>query len=114
MKETINMFHLLTVAFGNAAEKLPSDFVKSICTLTEKVRDMSKHDIDYDRLCCRYGEMKPGMTLEVTLKELLSVCPRTRRRVDSYRGLVSYLHDKKGIKLIINSQKTKKAYEKKN
>ena len=59
-----------------------------------------------------YGlQLEPGISIEVTLAEILTICPRERRRVDSYKGLVSYLRDEFNITLIIKSQKTKN-YEK--
>ena len=59
-----------------------------------------------------YGlQLEPGISIEVTLSEMLTICPRERRRVDSYKGLVNYLRDEFNITLIIKSQKTKN-YEK--
>lgn len=48
-----------------------------------------------------------GMRLTVTLQEMLSIVPRTRRRVDSYASLVRYLREQHGVELIITSNKTK-------
>lgn len=37
----------------------------------------------------------------------MTIMPRERRRIDAYRGLVSYLEKNWGIELKITSQKTK-------
>lgn len=59
-----------------------------------------------------YGlQLEPGISIEVALSEMLTICPRERRRVDSYKALVSYLRDEFNITLIIKSQK-RKNYEK--
>lgn len=48
---------------------------------------------------------KSGLCIEITLKELLSVVPRKRRRTDAYTTLVNYLKDEYHITLTIKSQK---------
>lgn len=67
-----------------------------------------KYNKDIEALRTKYGDsFSTGLCIEVTLKELLEICPRERRRTDAYTGLVSYLSKELGIKLIIKSQKTK-------
>lgn len=51
-------------------------------------------------------KFKSGLTIEVTLVELLSVVPRNRRRTDAYDALVKYLRDECQINLTIKSSKT--------
>lgn len=63
---------------------------------------------------CEYSglpELTAGMTIKMSLQEALGVIPRKRKRVDSYKPLVSFLKEEMGITLIINSQKTKKHEE---
>lgn len=63
---------------------------------------------DVERLCNYCGvEFKSGLCIELPLKEIINICPRTRRRVDAYFGLVSYLKSEYGITLKITSNKTK-------
>lgn len=50
-------------------------------------------------------EVHPGTQIDVLLTEMLSICPRTRRRIDSYNGLVNYLRDELEVTLTIKSQK---------
>ena len=65
---------------------------------------------DIHRLEDALNEGRPldnGLCIEITLQDLLQIIPRKRRRIDAYRGLVSRLN-KMGVKLTINSQKTKR------
>ncbi len=48
---------------------------------------------------------KSGLCIEITLKELLSVIPKKRRRTDAYAALVRYLKDECDITLTIKSNK---------
>jgi len=48
----------------------------------------------------------PGSTvIEISLKDLLKLCPRNRPRTDAYKGLVAELKDNEGIELRIVSRK---------
>lgn len=67
-----------------------------------------KYEKDIEALRKSYGEnFKTGLCIEITLKELLEICPRERRRTDAYTGLISFLKGKMGITLNIKSQKSK-------
>ena len=64
---------------------------------------------DVEALLSKYGDaFETGLCITITLQEALSIMPRERRRIDSYRGLLSFLKSKLGIILSITSQKTKK------
>lgn len=52
------------------------------------------------------ARFKSGLTIEVTLAELLNVVPRNRRRTDAYSSLVKYLKDECDITLTIKSSKS--------
>lgn len=66
-----------------------------------------KYEKDIEALRKKYREnFKTGLCIEITLKELLEICPRERKRTDAYTGLISFLKGKMGITLIIKSQKT--------
>ena len=67
---------------------------------------ISKYDADIESLKTTYGELKPGMAIEITLQDLLTICPRNRKRIEAYNGLVSELK-KRGVTLNIKSRKTK-------
>ena len=52
--------------------------------------------------------LSSGSKIEITLQEILMICPRDRKRVDAYNSLVKYLNDEFDCSLYITSQKTKK------
>ena len=60
---------------------------------------------DIKRLDAEYGPLTEGMSLTVELKHLLVLCPRSRRRKDSYKKLQKVLLRDKGVILTIKSQK---------
>ena len=64
-----------------------------------------KYQNDLEALKNEYGELPTELCID--LQELLRICPRDRRRIDAYIGLVSYLEKEEGIKLKITSRKTK-------
>ena len=64
------------------------------------------NDADIEALKEMY-ELKAGTTLEVELARLLVLCPRRRKRIDAYAGLVKQLRVQYGVELRIYSQKTK-------
>ena len=68
-----------------------------------------KYQRDIEALRNKYGDaFKTGLCINLTLQEALSIMPRVRRRrIDSYRGLQSYLMKEWDITLTIKSQKTK-------
>ncbi len=66
-----------------------------------------KYDKDVAAIQSRYGRLKPGLCIETTLQDLLSIAPRHRPRIDAYNGLVSELWSRYGVKLTIKSRKTK-------
>lgn len=52
--------------------------------------------------------LESGVCISLTLSDILKICPRERRRVDSYNALCRYLREKLGVELNIKSQKTKR------
>ena len=73
------------------AHIVPEKFREDIAALTKYVGE---------------ARFKSGLTIEVTLAELLNVVPRNRRRTDAYAALVKYLRDECQITLTIKSSKT--------
>lgn len=60
---------------------------------------------------CDYAgmtELTRGMEIRMTLQEILTVIPKTRRRIESYQPLVSFLSDEMGVTLELTSRKSKK------
>ena len=68
-----------------------------------------KYGSDVEALKQRYGvEFETsGVCIEIPLREILEICPRERKRVDAYTGLVSYFKNEYGVTLKITSNKTK-------
>ena len=48
---------------------------------------------------------KAGLEISLYLSELLAICPRERKRSDSFRKLIAYLDDELNIKLNIKSRR---------
>ena len=62
---------------------------------------------DIYRLEAAFGHpLEKGDCIDFKLQDLLQIIPRKRRRIDAYRGLVGRLN-KMGVKLTINSQKSR-------
>lgn len=71
----------------------------------KKATDASKYAADdIAVLKEKFGGVKE---IEISLQELLKLCPRSRARTDAYKGLVAELK-KEGIELNITSRKKKK------
>ena len=76
-------------------------------------QEESLFEDDLANLKARYPDLgvallnKTPYRIEMTLAEIVQVCPRNRQRIDSYDRLKRYLLTK-GVELIVNSQKTKK------
>ena len=72
------------------------------------IKANSKYGSDIEALKQKYGDsFSTGLCIEISLKEILELCPRERKRTDSYQGLVSYLKSHYGVTLRIHSQKSK-------
>lgn len=52
-------------------------------------------------------ELLSGLCITVTLKEMLTICPRERKKTDAYARLVAFLKDELNVTLLIKSQKNK-------
>lgn len=63
----------------------------------------SKFDEDIKALRKYVGEsdFQTGLTIEITLAELLDIVPRHRRRTDAYTTLIKHLKNEFEIELII-------------
>ena len=51
-----------------------------------------------------FGPLYQGMVIETDLQEMLSLCPRQRRRSDAYNSLVNYLGREHGVTLMIKKK----------
>jgi len=69
----------------------------------EVVQEETKADPEIQTLQESYGEMTPGKTIEVTLRELLAIIPRQRKKRDAYKSLVRRLREQYGVSLLFKS-----------
>ena len=83
----------------------PTRTLQTTAPKTEKPKLTRKYDDDINALAVFYS-MEPGTVITIELKDLLTICPRNRQRIDGYRGLVSALAAREVV-LDIKSRKTK-------
>lgn len=90
----------------SVSNRLENDAAPSVIVRKDSY---GKYQKDIAALEERYGtlSLQTGLSINLTLKEALSLMPRNRARVDAYIGLVSFLKREYGIALIIKSQKSK-------
>ena len=93
--------------FGGCRET-PPDSREAVGEVKNGSKRSDKYDSDVKALKERYRvEFETGVCIRIPLKEILEICPRERKRVDAYAGLVSHLKREYGVELIINSNKSK-------
>ena len=98
----------LSRLFGGSREETPPKPNVAVRVKEKDSKREEKYGSDIEALKQKYGvEFKSGLCIELPLKEIINICPRTRRRVDAYFGLVSYLKSEYGVTLKITSNKTK-------
>ncbi|RGM91200.1 hypothetical protein DXB82_00135 [Phocaeicola vulgatus] len=79
-----------------------------VCPDVIEKTNESRYESDIEALKQKFGDsFSTGLSIEIDLKEILKICPRERRRSDSYTGLIGFLQKKYGIILKVVSQKTK-------
>lgn len=94
------------VSVANRQEEVTTPDVIEKSSIAKSIPEKYKKDVEALRE--KYGDyFSTGLCIEITLKELLEICPRERRRTDAYIGLISFLKAKLGITLNIKSQKSK-------
>ena len=91
---TFNLLEILSKALGNSPKKKPVE------------SKTGKFTSEIEMLRSKFSLTK-GSRSEIELQDLLKLCPRKRKRVDAYKGLVSELK-RNEITLIINSQKKRR------
>lgn len=68
-------------------------------------KSTSKYDGDIEALRNYFDDLQEGAELTIKLSKILEICPRKRKRVEAYQGLLSKLDKEMNIKLIIISNK---------
>ena len=66
----------------------------------------SKYQADIDAIEKLLGKLTDGMTIDMTLQEILAICSRNRRRIESYQGLRTEL-GRRNITLNLTSRKSR-------
>ena len=93
----------------SVSNRLENDAVPSVIVKKDSNKPIpEKYRKDVEALQSKYGDaFKTGLCINLILQEALSIMHRERKRIDSYRGLQSYLMKEWDITLTITSQKTK-------
>ena len=79
---------------------------KTDSTIETTIPTLSIED-EIQVLAHHFGGLASGMKLEIELRELLNICPRNRKKADSYYQLKKHLKDDYGVELIITSRTSK-------
>lgn len=93
-------------SFLRGREAVVADPLDKQITTTHIVPEKFRDDIAALTDYIGAEKFKSGLTIEVTLSELLGIVPRNRKRTDAYDALVKYLRDECQITLTIKSSKT--------
>ena len=98
--------NLYEALFGERHSEQPSKNTNEMSHLTPMTIVPSQFNDDVERLKDYVGAeyWKSGLVIELYLQELLSICPRDRKRSDAYKKLIDYLADEQYITLIIKSK----------
>lgn len=75
-------------------------------TTTHIVPEKFREDVEALTKYIGEERFKSGLSIEVSLSEILDLAPRTRRRIDAYNSLTKYLKSELDITLTIKSQKS--------
>lgn len=68
-----------------------------------------QYEDEIKALCTYAGvdNLVVGMTIKMTLQEILSIIPKKRARIESYNTLMKFLKDELDVDLTLTSRKTK-------
>ncbi len=70
----------------------------------KEIRKKTYDNPEIQVLSEHYGDLFPGRKLEISLKEMLTIIPRNRKRSDAYRLLGKRLREQYGVELIVTSK----------
>lgn len=84
------------------------DILEAVQEKQEEAAQPSKFDKDIESLRNYVGEsdFQTGLSIEITLHEMLTIVPRERRRVDAFNSLAKYLREMMGINLTVKPNRT--------
>ena len=105
------MMNLYSIIFGEndaylrGREAVVEPLDKQV-SITHIVPEKYREDVAALTKYVGEARFKSGLTIEVTLAELLGFVPRNRKRTDAYDSLAKYLKSELDITLTIKSQKS--------
>lgn len=100
------MLEFITNLFNNASSLLDlgrRQVTEAIEPVVSKKKSIAIPESELQVLAREFGELRPGKTIEITLRDLLKLIPRQRHKSDAYRTLRSELR-KRGVALCITPQ----------
>ena len=68
------------------------------------IPEQFKDDVENLKKYVGESNWKPGLEIELTLQELLSICARARKRSDAYAKLITYMNNELQITLKIKKR----------
>jgi hypothetical protein len=89
-------------------EPIITEAAPSTDSTTESPQSALSIEEEIQVLAHHFGGISTGMRIEIELRELLDLCPRKRKKADSYYQLKKHLMDDYGVELIITSRTSKK------
>ena len=98
--------NLCEALFGERHSEQPSTNKHEMSQITPIIIVPNQFNDDVERLKEYVGAeyWKSGLVIELSLQELLSICPRERKRSDAYKRLIEYLADEQNITLSIKKK----------
>lgn len=109
---SLYVMNLYSIIFGEndaylrGREAVVADPLDKQITTTHIVPEKFREDVAALTKYVGEARFKSGLTIEVTLAELLGVVPRNRKRTDAYDSLAKYLKSELDITLTIKNKKT--------
>lgn len=86
-------------------KKETDDENETSCEVVPFTPEKFEFDIFKLKLCVGEINFRQGLVIETSLSELLEICPRDRRRTDSYAALVKFLREELEIELNISNNR---------
>lgn len=106
MTDTSQLWYSLNKDCGDIP-KTPIESYSDSKETTNKFSDDIKALGEYFPQLAKKDSTDDNLTLEISLKEIFTLCPRNRCRLDRYSKLQEYLNKNYNVTLIIKSQKTR-------
>ena len=110
MTDTAFLWHKLNNPQSDISTQVPvesySDSKEQTNKFSDDIKALGKYFPELTSLLVT-DKNEQGLILEISLKEIFTLCQRNRCRLDRYSKLQKYLKENYNVTLIIKSQKTK-------